>query len=143
MSASPAISALALGPMLDKWRRTWFLAVSEFMALGAITPILLATTPEVAYFASIFWGLVYGLWVPAINSFILDTVGNENFARATGNLSLLTGIFSTPSPAIAGWLYDNVSPKAPFITTLIGAIVIGVLILVLLRGPKSPARTRC
>jgi len=142
MSASPAISALTLGPMLDKWRTTRFLAVSEFMALGAIIPILVVARPEVAYFASIFWGLVYSLWIPAMNSFVLDTVGNENFARATGNLSLLTGIFAIPSPAIAGWLYDNVSPKIPFIVTLVAAMAIGALILALFREPKSSADRR-
>jgi len=141
MSASPALSALTLGPMLDKWRTTRFLAVSEFMALGAIIPILVATRPEVAYFASIFWGLVYSLWMPAINSLVLDTVGNENFARATGGLSLLTGIFAIPSPAIAGWLYDHVSPKVPFTITLVAAIAIGTLILALFREPESSTRS--
>jgi len=140
MSASPAISALTLGPMVDKWRKTSFLAVSEFMAVGAIIPILVATRPEVAYFASIFWGLVYSLWIPAMNSLVLDTVGTENFARATGNLSLLTGVFAIPSPAIAGWLYDNVSPKAPFAVTLVGAVVIGALILILFREHRILTR---
>jgi len=140
MSASPAISALTLGPMLDKWRTTRFLAVSEFMALGAILPILVATRPEVAYFASIFWGLVYSLWAPAMNSYMLDTVGPEKFARATGSLSLLTGIFAIPSPAIAGWLYDNVSPKVPFTVTLVAAVVIGALIIVLFRKPRTSVR---
>jgi len=135
-SASPAISALTLGPMLDKWRTTRFLAVSEFAALGAIIPILVVARPEVAYFASIFWGLVYGLWVPAMNSFVLDTVGSESFARATGSLSLLTGIFAIPSPAIAGWLYDNVSPRVPFTITLVAAVAIGALILILFREDK-------
>jgi MFS family permease len=141
-SASPTIASLALGPVLDRWRTTRFLAVSEFMAIGALTPILVGTGVEFAYVSSVFWGLVYGLWVPAMNSFILDTVGNESFARASGNVSLLANILSIPSPAIAGWLFDNISPKAPFAITLIGAITTGTLILLLLKEPRTAATQR-
>jgi hypothetical protein len=74
-----------------------------------------------------------------MNSFILDTVGNESFARASGNVSLLANILSIPSPAIAGWLFDNISPKAPFAITLIGAITTGILILLLLKEPRTAA----
>jgi MFS family permease len=135
-SASPAIAVFLLGPMLDKWKTTWFLAVSEFMAVGSLTPLLVGTTPEVAYFSAIFWGLNYGLWMPAMHSLVLDAVGGKNFGRASGNVNMLASLFSIPSPAIAGWLYDNVSPKLPFAITLVGAIVTGVLMLVLLKEDR-------
>jgi DHA1 family multidrug resistance protein-like MFS transporter len=136
-SASPAIVGFLLGPMLDRWKPKWFLAVSELVAIGSITPILVGTRPEVAYLSAVFWGLNYGLWVPAMHSLILDTVGSKSFGRASGSVNVLASLLSIPSPAIAGWLYDNVSPKVPFIVTLIGAIAIGVLMLALLKEPKG------
>jgi len=123
--------------MLDRWKPKWFLAVSELVAIGSITPILVGTRPEVAYLSAVFWGLNYGLWVPAMHSLILDTVGSKSFGRASGSVNVLASLLSIPSPAIAGWLYDNVSPKVPFIVTLIGAIAIGVLMLALLKEPKG------
>jgi len=138
-SASPAVAGFLLGPMLDRERPKWFLALSEFMAIGSFAPILVGTRPEVAYLSAIFWGLNYGLWVPAMNSLVLDTVGSKNFGRAIGNVNLLASLFSIPSPAIAGWLYDNISPKVPFAVTLVGAFSIGALMLILL---KEPDRTQ-
>jgi MFS family permease len=140
-SASPALASFLLGPVLDRARPTRFLVISEFMALGAFLPILLGGRVEMAYLSAVFWGLVYGLWMPAMNSYVLDTVGNDSFARASGNVSLLASLLSIPSPAIAGWFYDNVSPKAPFVITMIGALSTGVLILLLMREPKSQDQT--
>jgi len=140
-SASPALASFLLGPVLDRVRPTRFLVISEFMALGAILPILVGARIEMAYFSAIFWGLVYGLWMPAMNSYVLDTVGHDSFARASGNVSLLASLLSIPSPAIAGWLYDNVSPKAPFVITMIGALATGVLILLLMSEPRSRDQT--
>jgi MFS family permease len=122
--------------MLDQWKPKWFLAVSEFMTIGSLTPIPVGTRPEVAYLSAIFWGLNYGLWMPAMHSLVLDTVGGKNFGRASGNVNVLASLFSIPSPAIAGWLYDNVSPKVPFAITLVGAIITGALMLVLMKEPE-------
>ena len=140
-SASPALASFLLGPVLDRARPTRFLAISEFMALGAFPPILFGARIEMAYVSAVFWGLGYGLWMPAMNSYVLDTVGKDSFARASGNVSLLASLLSIPSPAIAGWLYDNVSPKAPFVITMIGALSTGVLILLLMSEPKSQNHT--
>ena len=45
-----------------------------------------------------------------------------------GTMSLVAGIVSAASPALGGWMWDNISPKAPFEVTLLIAIVIGVII---------------
>lgn len=91
-SASPAVVGVLLGPMLDRWKPKWFLAVSELVAIGSITPILVGTRPEVAYLSAVFWGLNYGLWVPAMHSLILDTVGSKSFGRASGSVNVLASL---------------------------------------------------
>ena len=127
-AAIPALTGLTLGSRLDKVGRIPFLAASEWSAIGAFLPLLLGWRPEFAYVSAIFWGLVYSLWVPALNAYVIDHFGRQNFGQTMGSLSLIAGIASIASPLLGGWLWDHVSPKLPFILTLILAIINGLLI---------------
>jgi len=124
----PAVTAITLSGKLDKLGSKPFMALSEWAAIGAFMPLLLGSTPEFAYLSAIFWGLVYSLWVPAINAHVVAKFGHEKFGQTMGTMSLISGLASAASPAIAGWLWDNISPKAPFTITLIGAIAIGFVV---------------
>jgi MFS family permease len=124
----PAVTGLTLGSKLDKVGRIPFLVASEWSALGAFLPLILGWRPEFAYVSAVFWGLVYSLWVPALNAYVIDHFGRQNFGQTMGTLSLIAGIASIASPLIGGWMWDNVSPKVPFIVTLLFAIVNGLLI---------------
>jgi len=127
-AAIPALTGLTLGSRLDKVGRRPFLAMSEWCAIGTFLPLLLATRPEFAYISAIFGGLVYSLWVPAINAYVVDHFGRERFGQTLGTMSLVAGIASAASPALGGWMWDNVSPKAPLILTLVLAVAIGLVI---------------
>jgi len=131
----PALSGLTLGSKLDKIGRTPFLAASEWCAIGAFVPLLVGSTPEFAYISAVFSGFVYSLWVPAINAYIVDHFGREKFGQTLGTMSLISGIASAGSPALGGWLWDNVSPKAPFLLNLFAAIAVGLIIWFKLEEP--------
>jgi len=133
----PALTGLTLGSKLDKVGRRPFLAVSEWCAVGAFVPLLLTSRPEFAYISAVFWGLVYSLWMPAINAYIVDHFGRERFGQTLGTMSLIAGLASAASPALGGWMWDNISPKAPFILTLILASSIGLIIWFKIKEPGS------
>jgi len=124
----PALTGLTLGSRLDKVGRIPFLAASEWSAIGAFLPLLLGWRPEFAYISAVFSGLVYSLWVPALNAYVIDHFGRQNFGQTIGSLSLIGGIASIASPLLGGWMWDNVSPKLPFIVTLMFAIANGFII---------------
>jgi MFS family permease len=124
----PALTGLTLGPRLDRVGRRPFLALSEWSAVGAFLPLLLTSRPEFAYISAVFWGLVYSLYVPALNAYVVDHFGRERFGQTLGTLSLAAGLASIVSPALGGWMWDNVSPKAPFILTLVLALAVGFII---------------
>lgn len=63
----PAFTGLTMGSRLDRAGSKPFMAISEWAAFGAFLPLLLASSPEFAYVSAVFWGLVYSLWVPAVN----------------------------------------------------------------------------
>ncbi|HUO41986.1 MAG TPA: MFS transporter [Methylomirabilota bacterium] len=124
----PAVTGLTLGSRLDRVGRIPFLAASEWSAIGAFLPLLFGWRPEFAYISAVFAGLVYSLWVPALNAYVIDHFGRQNFGQTIGSLSLIGGIASIVSPLLGGWMWDNVSPKLPFIVTLVFAIANGFLI---------------
>jgi DHA1 family multidrug resistance protein-like MFS transporter len=135
-SGIPALTGLTLGSKLDKIGRRTFLAASEWSALGAIIPLLIGTRAEFGYVSAIFWGLVYSLWLPALNAFVIDNFGREKFGQTLGTMSLATGLASAVSPTIGGWLWDHISPKAPFVVTLVLATAIGFLIWFTIEEPS-------
>lgn len=124
----PALTGFTLGSKLDKVGRRPFLAASEWCAIGAIIPLLFGWRAEFAYVSAIFWGLVYSLWMPAINAYIVEHFGRDKFGQTSGTMSLVSGVASAASPVVGGWLWDNVSPKVPFVVTLVLAVVVGFII---------------
>lgn len=136
----PALTGLTLGSKLDKVGRRPFLVASEWAAIGAFLPLLFGWRPEFAYISAIFWGLVYSLWMPAINAYIVEHFGREKFGQTSGTMSLVSGTVSAASPALGGWMWDNISPTAPFIVTLFAAIAIGFIIWFKLAEPSVQPR---
>jgi MFS family permease len=135
----PALTGLTLGKKLDKAGRKPFLALSEWSSIGAFLPLLLSSRPEFAYVSAVFWGLVYSLYVPALNAYVVDHFGSERFGQTLGTLSLVAGLASVASPALGGWMWDNISPKSPFILTLVLANIIGVMIWFKIEEKKDTA----
>jgi MFS family permease len=133
----PALTGLTLGSKLDKVGKRPFLMASEWAAIGAFLPLLFGWRPEFAYISAIFWGLVYSLWMPAINAYIVEHFGREKFGQTSGTMSLVSGTVSAASPALGGWMWDNISPSAPFIVTLALAIAIGFIIWFKLAEPDK------
>jgi len=124
----PALTGLTLGSKLDKLGGKPFLAMSEWCAIGAFLPLLLTSRPEFSYISAVFAGLVYSLWVPAINAYVIDHFGHQRFGQTLGTMSLVSGLASAASPTLGGWMWDNISPQAPLMLTLVLAIVIGFII---------------
>ena len=137
----PALTGLTLGKKLDKAGRRPFLAMSEWCSIGAFLPLLLTSRPEFAYVSAVFWGLVYSLYVPALNAYVVDHFGRERFGQTLGTLSLAAGLASAASPALGGWMWDNISPKSPFILTLVLANIVGVIIWFKLEEKKDETST--
>jgi DHA1 family multidrug resistance protein-like MFS transporter len=124
----PALTGLTLGSKLDKLGEKPFLAASEWCAVGAFLPLLLTSRAEFSYISAIFAGLVYSLWVPAINAYVIDRFGHQRFGQTLGTMGLVSGLVSAASPTLGGWMWDNISPQAPLILTLLLATIIGFII---------------
>ena len=132
----PALTGSTLGSKLDKLGGRPFLAASECAAVGCYLSLLLVTRAEFSHLSAIFAGFAYSLWVPALNAHIVHYYGREKYGQTFGTLALAAGIASSASPTLGGWMWDNISPRSPFIVTPALAVVIGFVIWFKIKEPE-------
>ena len=79
-----------------------------------------------------FYGLYYGLTQGVYRALICDLVPEDRRGTAFGMYNGITGITLLPASLIAGWLWQSISPAAPFYfgAALAGLSAIGLLVFV-------------
>ena len=65
----------------------------------------------------ILFGLGVGMMQPAYQSLLSKALPKNLRGTGFGLIQSSLGLFSLPAPAIGGYLYENISPKLPFIIT--------------------------
>ena len=79
-----------------------------------------------------FYGLYYGLTQGVARALVCDLVPEERRGTAFGMYNGIVGITLLPASLIAGWLWQSISPAAPFYfgAALAGISAIGLLVFV-------------
>jgi len=79
-----------------------------------------------------FYGLYYGLTQGVYRALVCDLVPEEGRGTAFGMYNGIVGITLLPASLIAGWLWQSISPAAPFYfgAALAGLSAIGLLVFV-------------
>jgi MFS family permease len=79
-----------------------------------------------------FYGLYYGLTQGVYRALVCDLVPEERRGTAFGMYNGIVGITLLPASLIAGWLWQSISPAAPFYfgAALAGLSAIGLLVFV-------------
>jgi MFS family permease len=79
-----------------------------------------------------FYGLYYGLTQGVYRALVCDLVPEEHRGTAFGMYNGIVGITLLPASLIAGWLWQSISPAAPFYfgAALAGLSAIGLLVFV-------------
>ncbi|MBC8274057.1 MAG: MFS transporter, partial [Chloroflexi bacterium] len=79
-----------------------------------------------------FYGVYYGLAEGVARAFVADLVPEERRGTAYGLFHGIVGITLLPASIIAGWLWQTISPAAPFYlgAGLASLAMIGLLALV-------------
>ena len=85
----------------------------------------------------IFYGVYYGAVEGAAKAFVADVVPSAQRGTAYGVYAAAVGVFAFPASVIAGLLWENVSPAAPF---YFGAALAGIAMLLLWVFIKSNVR---
>ena len=81
-----------------------------------------------------FYGLYHALTSGVQKAFAADLIGVGVRGTGLGAYHMLTGLALLPASLIAGYLWDAISPSAPFYFGAILALAAAVLLAVLFRG---------
>lgn len=126
-----------LGRLADRFGRKTMMAVG--MSAAALTSFLVPALTSLAALAA-FWAfqaICMAAGDPAEQALVVDLTGEDQRGRAFGVYTMAAGVGAIFGPLAGGWLYQNVSPVAPFFANgLLLAVCTAVLLLFL----QEPAR---
>jgi MFS family permease len=133
-----AAAAIPLGSLSDRIGREKVILVGWFSYAIAYLGFALAGASWQVWLLFAFYGLYYATTEGVAKAFVADMVGSERRGRAFGIYNTAIGLVSLPASFIAGFLWDKVSPAAPFyFGAAISIIALICLILFLLLSPKT------
>jgi MFS family permease len=134
-----AFLSTPLGTLADRFGRKPLMllgmavaAASSFLVPGLSTLVALAALQALQ-------ALSTAASSPAEQSLVADLTGGDQRGRAYGVYALAGGLGATVGPLVGGWLYEHVSPTAPFYANGIVLAVSVIVLWALLQVPRAPA----
>jgi len=135
-----ASASVPLGSLSDRIGRERVIILGWFAYAVAYLGFAIAAQAYQIWLLFAFYGLYYATTEGVAKALIADLVVSEHRGKAYGIYNSVVGLIALPASIIAGFLWDSVSPSAPF---FFGAVMAGIatgLLLVFIRFfyPKSP-----
>jgi len=108
------IVALPAGMLSDRFGRRWVITIGWLVY--ALVYLGFATTSSVWQIWLLFacYGIYYGIVEGVARAFVADLVPAEKRGTAYGLYHGVVGLTLLPASVIAGWLWQTISPAAPF-----------------------------
>ncbi len=131
-----ALTAVPAGWLADRIGRRRVLAYGWGIYALAYLGFALARSSWLIWVLWAFYGLYYALTEGSAKAMIAELVAEENRGAAYGLFSASVGVMALPASLIAGALWSNISPAAPFV---FGALLAGLAFVGLCLLPE-PAR---
>ncbi len=123
--------AMALAIAYSGWlaariseRKTIVLAY--FIQFTGFVAFVLANSYPTFIFSWVLFGIGFGLSGPPFDSLISKAVPEENRGLAYGLFWTSISLLGLPAPYLGGLMWENVSPRAPFIITA-GVVLLSIL----------------
>lgn len=94
------------------------------------------------------WGIftLYGIYMGVADgnsrALLADLTQGVRHGTSFGAFHMVVGLAALPASVMAGLLYDHVSPQAPFWLGAGGAVLAGVLMVILVRPPSQSSLSR-
>ncbi|MDH5791901.1 MAG: MFS transporter [Candidatus Bathyarchaeota archaeon] len=131
------------GYLADKYGRKWLIFTMTFFAGVARVFYVFAPSWEWILVGAIMGGFA-GIYQPALNAIIADSVPKEKRGMGFSIIQLIAGASTTPAPLIAGYLYTKMglvpSVRLSYIIVVIGFLAASALRTRLKETVENPAK---
>jgi MFS family permease len=114
-----SITAYFSGGVIDRIGSFKGLALAE--AFGILAAIMLSVISNkiLVTFPFILVGISLSLWIPAYNVAVATRSIQQRRGKAYSKMNTVRTVFSIPAPHIGGFIYDSITPSAPFILSIL------------------------
>jgi MFS family permease len=118
-----ALASIPLGSLSDRIGREKVILIGWISYAVAYVGFGLAGHAYQIWLLFAFYGIYYATTEGVAKAFIADIIPVEFRGRAYGIYNAVIGLITLPASILAGFLWDNVSPAAPF---YFGALMAGI-----------------
>lgn len=134
------------GFLSDRAGRKRIIIVSQLAVSLASLGYILSNGPIDVAFTRVIGGVGEGLGGnvmgstggPVWQALVTEIAPIETRGSVLGLMGTLTGFLTTPAPLVGGYLYENVSPRHPFVASFILGVLGCLLFILLVKEPKAP-----
>jgi len=138
-----ALSQIPGGYIADKYGRKGIIVAMTMLAGISRVIFILAPSWQWLVIGSAIMGFT-GIYVPAIEAMIADSIPSEKRGMGFGIVSLIGSVATTPSPLIAGFMYLRLgllpTMRISYGLTLVGFIVASLIRLQLRETLETPEK---
>jgi MFS family permease len=137
-----AILATPAGIISDRLGRFWVMALGFLIFAGVYLGFALAGGQLVVWLMFALYGFYYAFTESIFKAYTADLVPENLRGTAYGLLNMTMGIALLPASLFAGWLWVNVSVRAPFFYGAgMAALALVMLLALLPRGLQNAPGT--
>lgn len=137
-----ALLAMPAGIVSDKIGRFWVMALGFLNFAAVYLGFALANAAVTIWLMFALYGFYYAFTESIFKAYTADLVPCDLRGTAYGLLNMTMGIALLPASLIAGWLWQNVSPRAPFYYGAATALLALVMLLLFVpRGRQTGCET--
>lgn len=133
-----ASASVPLGSLSDRIGREKVILLGWMAYAIAYVGFALAKTPLAIWIVFAFYGLYYATTEGVAKAFVADIVDPLHRGRAYGIYNMTVGLLALPASVIAGFLWDKVSPAAPFyFGATLSVVAAGLLFFLIMRKKRA------
>ncbi|MFA5866979.1 MAG: MFS transporter [Actinomycetota bacterium] len=137
-----AALATPAGIISDRLGRFWVMALGFLVFAGVYLGFALADSQSIIWLMFALYGFYYAFTESILKAYTADLVPANLRGTAYGLLNMTMGMALLPASLFAGWLWVNVSVRAPFFYGAgMAALALLLLLIFLPRGRQNAAGT--
>jgi MFS family permease len=129
LSLSVIITQIPVGRLVDRYGSKPFLIISRVVWALCFLGYLLARDFTGFIVVRVVRGLSVSTWEPAHNTYLANSVADEQRSKTYGDLNCLRGLICFPAPIVGALLYETYGFTAPIMGGLILVLVVIILLV--------------